>query len=454
MLKRPPLVFMILDGFGYAKETKHNAIAKAHTPQWDTWWKNNPHTLLKASGDPVGLPSTQMGNSEVGHMHIGAGRMIPQDFTRINQSISNHEFDQNPILIKTIEQLKKNNHTLHLMGLLSPGGVHSHEAHLFAILNICKEQHFENIALHLFLDGRDTPPKSALKSIHRLEAILKHTPNIKITSITGRYYALDRDKRWERIEPVYHLLTTGKTQSKFKTPETAIQFYYQKNIFDEFIPATQIGDAKPIQNNDAIFFFNFRADRTRQLTEALTSKSFNAFSRTHLPTLSAFISMTHYADFLDTQALFPPITLQETLGEILAKNNLRQLRVAETEKYAHVTFFLNGGIEKPFPGEERILIPSPKVATYNLTPSMSAPSITKIICEAIQNQTHDVIICNYANADMVGHTGDFNATCEAIACLDKAMHTIGEALKPVHGQLLITADHGNAESMFDDHTEQ
>lgn len=449
MLNCPPLVFMILDGFGYSENTAHNAIAKASTPQWDQWWKNEPHTLLEASGKPVGLPNQQMGNSEVGHMHIGAGRMISQDFTRINQAIASGEFNTNPLFIQTLNQLKQTQNTLHIMGLLSPGGVHSHEDHLFAFLDVCRQQNFENIALHLFLDGRDTPPQSALKSIQHLEQKLTDTQNIRICSITGRYYALDRDNRWDRIEPVYQLLTTGESNRIFKTAEDAIHAYYQDNISDEFIPPTQIGNPKSIQDNDAIFFFNFRSDRARQLTKAFITHPFDAFPRKKPPKLAGFISMTCYADDLKTQAVFPTATLQDTLGEVLAKDHLRQLRVAETEKYAHVTFFLNGGQEQPFKNEDRVLIPSPKVSRYNLKPEMSAPEITTVICDAIKNQTHDVIICNYANADMVGHTGDFNATCQAISCLDQAMKTIGEALKAVNGQLLITADHGNAESMFD-----
>ncbi|MCH9689080.1 MAG: 2,3-bisphosphoglycerate-independent phosphoglycerate mutase [Gammaproteobacteria bacterium] len=454
MLNCPPLVFIILDGFGYSSNISHNAIAAADTPQWDEWWDTEPHTLLEASGQSVGLPTAQMGNSEVGHMHIGAGRMISQDFTRINHAIETQVFNTNAAFIKTIQHVKQHKNTLHIMGLLSPGGVHSHENHLFAFLALCEQQNLNNIALHLFLDGRDTPPQSALESIKRLENKLKNTPNIRICSISGRYYALDRDKRWDRIEPVYRLLTEAQSTSHFETSEAAIHSYYQQGIYDEFIPPTQIGIPAPIENNDAIFFFNFRADRARQLTEAFVSSKFSAFSRKKRPKLSHFISMTSYAEYLDTHAAFPPFRLQDTLGEVLSKHNLRQLRVAETEKYAHVTFFLNGGTETAFQGEDRTLIPSPNVATYNLKPEMSAPIITQVILDAIQNKTHDVIICNYANADMVGHTGDFKATCAAIAALDQAMHAIGDALKPVNGQLLITADHGNAESMFDDEVQQ
>ncbi len=454
MLNSPPLVFMILDGFGYSKHSAHNAIKQAHTPQWDEWWQHNPHTLIEASGKRVGLPEAQMGNSEVGHMHIGAGRVIFQDFTRINDAIQTGAFNTNPIFTQTIDPLKKTKKTLHILGLLSPGGVHSHEDHLFAFLNLCKQHHFDQIALHLFLDGRDTPPQSALESIERLEKVIEDSPKVTICSISGRYYALDRDKRWDRIKPVYQCITKGLAASHFGAPKDAIQFYYQDGISDEFIPPTRIGEAKPMQTGDAIFFFNFRADRARQLTEALTAKDFTGFSRGDQPHFSRFVSMTRYASDLNTIPAFPPFNLTDTLGEVLARHHLRQLRVAETEKYAHVTFFLNGGIEATFDGEDRVLVPSPKVTTYNLKPEMSAPQVTQAILDAIHHQTHDVIICNYANADMVGHTGDFKATCDAIEHLDHSMHEIGKALQSVHGQLLITADHGNAESMFNTRTEQ
>ncbi|MDF1677242.1 MAG: 2,3-bisphosphoglycerate-independent phosphoglycerate mutase [Legionellaceae bacterium] len=454
MLNTPPLVFMILDGFGYSAHSAHNAIKQAHTPQWDDWWQHKPHTLIEASGEQVGLPETQMGNSEVGHMHIGAGRVIFQDFTRINDAIQTGTFNTNPVFTRAIDHLKQTKKTLHILGLLSPGGVHSHEDHLFAFLNLCKQRQFDHIALHLFLDGRDTPPQSALKSIERLEKVIEKSPKITIRSISGRYYALDRDKRWDRIESVYKCLTKGLAASHFQTPTKAIQHYYQDGIFDEFMPPTRIGDAKPMEAGDAIFFFNFRADRARQLTEALTAKNFTGFPRNTHPHLSHFVSMTRYASNLDTTPAFPPFNLTDTLGEVLSRHHLRQLRVAETEKYAHVTFFLNGGTEATFDGEDRVLVPSPRVATYNLKPEMSAPGVTQAILDAIHNQTHDVIICNYANADMVGHTGDFKATCDAIEHLDYAMHAIGKALQSVHGQLLITADHGNAESMFNEKTEQ
>lgn len=454
MQQRTPLVLIILDGWGYSEETAHNAIAKARTPFWDNALQNTPHTLLEASGEPVGLPHLQMGNSEVGHMHIGAGRTILQDFTRINQAIENNSFEKNSLFLDTITALKATNHTLHILGLLSPGGVHSHEAHLFAFLAFCKKHHFDNIALHLFLDGRDTPPKSALASIQRLNEHLSAFPNPMIASISGRFYALDRDKRWERIEPVYQLLTTGESAQRFESAEAAINAYYDESIYDEFIPPTAIGTPKPILDGDSVFFFNFRADRARELTEPFVLNDFSGFAREKKPKLDGFISMTTYADYLKTDVAFPPFKLSDTLGEALSKHHLRQLRIAETEKYAHVTFFLNGGREAPFPGEERILIPSPKVKTYDLQPEMSAPEITAAIVESITHKSHDVIICNYANADMVGHTGKFEATQQAIACLDNAMSLISQALEKVGGQLLITADHGNAESMFNEKTGQ
>ncbi len=454
MKKNAPLVLMILDGWGYNESNKHNAIAQAHTPQWDEWWENAPHILLQASGLPVGLPDAQMGNSEVGHMHIGAGRVIQQDFTRINQAIVKNEFANNPVFNDMLDNLQKTGKSLHIMGLLSPGGVHSHEQHLFALLALCHYKQFNSVCLHLFLDGRDTPPQSALESIERLNKTLQAHPVGKICSISGRYYAMDRDKRWERIEPVYTLLTQG--QSKYHAPDVqaAIRSFYQQNLSDEFIPPTQIGEAKPIEHGDAVLFFNFRADRARQLTSAFIDPSFNGFNRTICPQLSCFVTMTQYDKNLPTTNAFPPLPLNNTLGEILSAHGLRQLRIAETEKYAHVTFFFNGGNELVFPNEKRIMIQSPKVATYDLQPEMSAPELTATLIEAINSQAYDVIICNYANADMVGHSGNFDATVKAIECLDQCMSQVWHALAKQGGKLLITADHGNAEEMFDDITHQ
>ena len=454
MAKSRPLVLMILDGWGYRQETMHNAIAAAHTPQWDNWWQTRPHLLLEASGTPVGLPETQMGNSEVGHMHIGAGRVVPQDFTRINDALKNGEYANNSVFIETLRDLKREGKALHILGLLSPGGVHSHENHLFAFLALCAQHRFSNVYLHLFLDGRDTSPQSALPSLARLqEHLLKH-PVATICSVTGRYYAMDRDQRWQRLEPVYRLLTEAHSEHRFSTAESAIDTFYQQKIYDEFIPPSVIGTGRAINDGDSVLFFNFRADRARQLTEALIAQNFQGFNRQKKPQIARFVSMTHYADYLPTQCAFPPMVLRNTLGEVIDNNGMTQLRISETEKYAHVTFFLNGGSEQVFPHENRMLIPSPSVATYDLQPEMSAPKLTEALISAIQSKKYDVIICNYPNADMVGHTGNFKATVQAIECLDLAMHDIWQVLGPIGGQLLITADHGNAESMFDETTHQ
>ena len=454
MLKKTPVVLMILDGWGYSEKKEHNAIYSANTPQWDAWWKTCPHVLLEASGPSVGLPDAQMGNSEVGHMHIGAGRMVPQDLTRINAAIANGEYAINPVFLDAIQDAKQRGQALHILGLLSPGGVHSHENHLFAFLTLCAQLHFSAVYLHLFLDGRDTPPQSALTSLAKLEEQLIQHPIATISSVTGRYYAMDRDTRWQRIEPVYQMLTNPPQATTFTTARDAIQSFYQQGIFDEFIPPTPIALGRAIQDGDTVLFFNFRADRARQLTQAFLARDFQGFNRQKIPTLNRFISMTPYSNDLPTRSAFPTAPLCNTLGEVLSNHRLRQLRLAETEKYAHVTFFLNGGSEQAFPNETRILINSPNVATYDLQPEMSAHALTKTLVNAIQQGDYDVIICNYANADMVGHTGSLPATVLAIECLDRAMHSVWEALQGVGGQLLITADHGNAESMFDDSTHQ
>ncbi len=454
MAKNGPLVLMILDGWGYSDDQKHNAIAKAHTPQWDQWWQECPHILLDASGLSVGLPDAQMGNSEVGHMHIGAGRVVQQDFTRINKTISQGTLVDNPAMNELTHDLIHSKKALHIMGLLSPGGVHSHEEHLFAFLALCQSKQIEKVYLHLFLDGRDTPPQSALPSIERLTQLLQTYPEATISSISGRYYAMDRDTRWERVEPVYKLLTQGQAEHHFANAQEAIQFFYQQKLSDEFIPPSKIGSTPPIQDGDAVLFFNFRADRARQLTAAFIDPEFQGFTKALTPKLSYFATMTQYDKNLSSTVLFPPISMNNTLGEVVAKHGLKQLRIAETEKYAHVTFFFNGGNEQLFPHEQRILIPSPKIATYDLQPEMSAPELTDALVQAINSQEYEVIICNYANADMVGHSGNLTATIKAIECLDRCMSRVWQALKPLQGKLLITADHGNAEEMFDETTHQ
>lgn len=454
MRQNLPLVLMILDGWGYTANNKHNAIASAHTPQWDHWWQTCPHMLLQASGLPVGLPEGQMGNSEVGHMHISAGRVIQQEFTRINEAINQGDFFTNKVFNQVIDELKQKDKSLHLIGLFSPGGVHSHEQHLFELLALCEQKKFNKVCLHLFLDGRDTPPQSALESLHRLNQELIAHPVGVISSISGRYYAMDRDKRWERIAPVYSLLTEGISEQHYDSAEIAITSYYEHNISDEFIPPTVIGKAQILQDQDAVLFFNFRADRARQLTACFIDPLFKGFHRNKIPQLSYFVSMTQYAKTLASTIAFPPMKLNNTLGELIAQQGLKQLRIAETEKYAHVTFFFNGGTEQVFENEERIMVPSPKVATYDLLPEMSAVELTDQLVSAIHKNHYDVIICNYANADMVGHSGNFKATLRAIECLDRCMTRVWQALESQHGILLITADHGNAEAMYDDKTQQ
>lgn len=454
MFQKKPVVLMILDGWGYQENTPDNAIAAAATPQWDAWQETQPHCLLDASGIAVGLPAGQMGNSEVGHMHIGAGRIIPQDFTRINQAIQTGAFFTNAVLDTFFENFIPLNKDLHIMGLLSPGGVHSHEDHLFAFLKLCHQKQFNRVYLHLFLDGRDMPPQSALPSLKTLAACLQKYPVGRIASLSGRYFAMDRDRRWDRILTVYQLVVEGKSTLSFDDAETALQYYYAQEIYDEFIPPVRIGAPQPLQPQDAIFFFNFRADRARQLTEALQNPNFTGFFRPDPPQLHAFLSMTAYAKNALTIPLFSPELLSHTLASIVAQHHMSQLRIAETEKYAHVTFFFNGGSEAVFDNEERILIPSPQVATYDLQPEMSAMELTYTLINAIKSGEYDLIICNYANADMVGHTGNFEATVKAIECIDYCMKLTAQALQKTGGDLIITADHGNAEMMYDKETNQ
>ena len=449
-----PVVLIILDGWGYREDPAHNAIAAAHTPQWNQWWQTCPHILLNASGTDVGLPDGQMGNSEVGHMHIGAGRQVLQDLTFINDAIEHNTFANNTVLVNMITDMQQTKHAIHVMGLLSPGGVHSHQEHLFAFLSICEQLKFSNVYLHLFLDGRDTPPKQAQDNIKALQETLKHYPVATIASISGRYWAMDRDKRWPRIATVYNLLTEGYSEQHFESAEAAIDAYYTQGLSDEFIPPTRIGQPVPITSGDTVFYFNFRADRAKQLTQAFIDPNFKGFERHVCPKLAAFVSMTSYDEALPTQVVFPQRTLHSTLGEVIAKSGLSQLRIAETEKYAHVTFFFNGGSLRKFAQEDRLLIPSPNIKTYDLQPEMSAPALTEALIEAIESHRYDVIICNYANADMVGHSGDFNATVLAIEAIDQALYAVGLAIKKAHGHLFITADHGNAECMFDNTTNQ
>ena len=458
-----PLLLLILDGWGYSESSENNAIAAAETPTWDQLWAKYPHMLIDASGKAVGLPDAQMGNSEVGHMHVGAGRVIYQDLTLIDKAIEDRSFNQNPELLYAITQAKAHHSALHILGLLSPGGVHSHELHIQAMVKLAAAQGAKKIYVHAFLDGRDTPPQSATSSLEELQYLCQtlsesHQADIRIVSIIGRYYAMDRDNRWERTKAAYDLIVDGKSSFRSNNPSMALTLAYTRGETDEFVQATAIHNPgeQPIkiEDEDAVVFMNFRNDRIRQLARALTKMEFSEFSRSHLPKLSACVTLTRYADDIDAKVAFPPTKITNGLGEWLESHHKTQLRIAETEKYAHVTFFFNGGKEQPFVGEDRILIPSPKVATYDLKPEMSAPEITEKLVEAILTKKYDFIVCNFANADMIGHTGNFAATVQAITVIDQCLTKIVAALQEVGGEALITADHGNAEMMFDNDTQQ
>jgi 2,3-bisphosphoglycerate-independent phosphoglycerate mutase len=444
-----PLLLLILDGWGHLESRENNAIQLAKTPQWDHWMQTYPHALLDASGTAVGLPENQIGNSEVGHMHMGAGRVVYQDLCRIHHDIEEKTFFENQVLAQLCQETVKNHVTLHIMGLFSPGGVHSHQDHLFALLELTQKHQAPQVALHLFLDGRDTPPQSAIENIEKLEKALQHYPHAKIASICGRFYAMDRDHRWERIQEAYDLLTLGDKPHANNAIE-AIQNAYAQGITDEFIPATVIGQSPSlIQDGDNVFFFNFRSDRAIQISEALTDEDFKGFPRKVFPHIHEFVSMVPYAKHFQFKTAYSLQKLENTLGEIFAKHHLKQLRIAETEKYPHVTYFFNGGVETIFPLEERILIASPKVKTYNLMPQMRAFEITDEIVECIKKQEFDVIIANFANADMVGHCGELSPTIEAIEVLDQCFAKLDKALKTYNAHAMITADHGNAEVMYD-----
>ncbi|MFU8798198.1 MAG: 2,3-bisphosphoglycerate-independent phosphoglycerate mutase [Gammaproteobacteria bacterium] len=435
-IPKKPIVLLILDGWGHRESIHHNAISAAKTPRWDDLWAHCPHTLISGSGPDVGLPNGQMGNSEVGHMNIGAGRVVFQDLTRIDQAIETGEF------VKRLDQLVENTKPLHIMGLLSPGGVHSQERHLLALLHYAKEKGFKQVYIHAFLDGRDTPPRSALTSIHVIEQA-----GGRIASLIGRYYAMDRDKRWDRVQKAYDLLTRGTAAYEAETAEAGLRKAYERGETDEFVQATRIGPATNgavIGPDDTVVFMNYRADRARELTHLFLEGGHRG----------KFITLTQYAADLPATVIFPPIVLKNMLGEYLSALGLRQLRMAETEKYAHVTFFFNGGVEAPAPGEDRCLVPSPPVATYDLQPEMSAPELTDKLGEAIRSKKYHFIVCNYANPDMVGHTGNFDAAVKAIEVIDECLRKVTSIVHSVGGEVIITADHGNAECMYDEMTHQ
>jgi 2,3-bisphosphoglycerate-independent phosphoglycerate mutase len=453
-IKRRPSMIVILDGWGYREETFGNAVAQAQTPVLDALWTEHPHTLIATSGLAVGLPEGQMGNSEVGHMNIGAGRTVYQSLTRITKSISDGDFFENPALTAAMENATP--HSLHLMGLVSPGGVHSHTDHLLALVRMAKQRGVKNIYIHAFLDGRDTPPRSAGGYLAQLETDLSEIGAGQIVSITGRYYAMDRDNRWDRIELAYDALTLG-TGIRAASSADAIRAAYERGEDDEFVKPTNIvrdddGEVcSPtiIGDGDSVVFFNFRPDRARELTRAITEPEFEGFSRKAFCKDLCFVTMTEYdATLAHVFVAFPPEDVHNTLGEYISSLGLKQLRIAETEKYAHVTFFFNGGVEMPNPGEDRVLIPSPKVATYDLKPEMSAFEVTQRVCSQIDSGVYDVIILNFANMDMVGHTGVLEAAIKAVETIDTCAGIILTTLGNAGGQMLLTADHGNSEEVL------
>ena len=447
--KKKTLLLAILDGWGHREDPNYNAIAAANTPNLDALKKEYPNMLISGSGLDVGLPQGQMGNSEVGHTCIGSGRVVYQDLTRIHKAIEDQTFQSNPVLMQTINQVLKQKGALHIMGLASSGGVHSHEDHIIAMINLAISSGVEKIYLHAFLDGRDTPPKSASKSLDNIENALRKAKYGKIVSLIGRYYAMDRDNNWERIEQAYSLISDGTCKQHFNLAQEALQSAYEAKETDEFVQARAIYTDQPIKlnNNDGLIFMNFRADRARQLTKVFTEKNFEHFKKSRSINLAAFTTLTEYASDIKAQCAFPPEKIINTLGEILQNTQRTQLRISETEKYAHVTFFFNGGLEEPFEGEDRILIPSPSVPTYDLKPEMSSAELTSELIHAIHSQKYDVIICNFPNGDMVGHTGKFKATIAACEAVDTCIGQIITALKETNGECLITADHGNAEQM-------
>lgn len=452
-MKVNPVLLIILDGFGCRSERAHNAIALANKPNWTELWHRYPHMLIHASESEVGLPKGQMGNSEVGHLNIGAGRVVYQEYTRIDHAIESGAFFANPMLKATIKDAKERAGALHILGLLSDGGVHSHEKHVHAMLKMAIDEGLEKIYVHAFLDGRDTPPKSADINLQRMEEKISELGHGRIASIIGRYYAMDRDRRWQRVKAAYDLLTQGRAEYTAATALEGLAMAYARGETDEFVKSTAIvpPGEKPVrmEDGDAIVFMNFRSDRARQLSRTFIEPDFSEFDREYVPRLSVYCTLTGYSDEFDVRVAFPPERIRNGFGEYIANLGLHQLRIAETEKYPHVTFFFNGGEEVSYPGEDRILVPSPDVATYDLKPEMSAYEVTEKLVAAINSAQYDAIICNYANADMVGHTGDIDAARRAIETIDECLGRVVQAQLARGGEVLITADHGNAEFMMD-----
>ncbi|MGS2722802.1 2,3-bisphosphoglycerate-independent phosphoglycerate mutase [Porticoccus sp. GXU_MW_L64] len=453
-MTKKPLVLLILDGWGHSDSSEHNAIFSANTPVWDKLWAQAPRTLIQTSGMAVGLPKGQMGNSEVGHMTLGAGRVVYQNFTRINKAIEDGDFFNNATYLAAIDKAVNADKAVHVLGLLSPGGVHSHQDHILAACELAAQRGASKVYVHAFLDGRDCPPRSALSSLEKTAAKLTALGVGQIASLCGRYYAMDRDSRWDRVQTAYDLLTQGKAEFSADSATAGLQAAYQREENDEFVQATAIDGGAAIGDGDAVLFMNFRPDRARQITRAFVDADFSGFERAATPALAAFVMTTEYAADIHTPCAFPPEKLVNSMGEYLAGLGKTQLRIAETEKYAHVTFFYSGGREELYEGEDRILVPSPQVATYDLQPEMSAEEVTDKLVAAIESGKYDAIICNYANGDMVGHTGVFDAAVQAAEFVDQCVQRITDAVQVAGGECLITADHGNLEEMFDSESGQ
>ena len=448
-IKHAPICLIIMDGWGIGDPSdKYNAIQVGKTPILDELTKKYPNSQLQASGEYVGLPDGQMGNSEVGHMNIGAGRVIYQPLTKITKSIKDGDFFTNKALTKITDAVKASGGALHLMGLLSPGGVHSHTDHLYGLFELAKKKGIGTVYVHAFLDGRDVPPSSAIEYLATLEEKMKEIGVGKTATISGRYYAMDRDKRWDRVSKAYNAIAKAEAPKAANSAE-AIKASYDAKVTDEFVIPVTVGDYPGIQKNDGVIFFNFRPDRARELTHAFTDKSFDGFPRVEEIVGIPFATMTQYEEGLNVDVAYPPESIKNGLGEYISNKGLTQLRIAETEKYAHVTFFFNGGVEEPYKGEDRVLVPSPKVATYDLKPEMSAPTVTYEVVKAILSEKYDFIILNYANGDMVGHTGVMKAAVQAVETVDTCVGIFVECMKKVGGEVVIIADHGNADKMYD-----
>lgn len=451
---KKPVALIILDGYGYSDTLQHNAILNANAPVMKKLMQDAPNTLIGTSGLAVGLPDGQMGNSEVGHMTLGAGRVVYQNYTRINKAIEDGDFFENPAYIKAIDAAVSAGKAVHILGCLSAGGVHSHENHIFAMMKMAAERGAEKLYLHAFLDGRDCPPRSAKPSLQAAQDNFTKLGKGQIASVIGRFYALDRDNRWDRVQQSYDLITDGKGLHTSDSAVAALDAAYERDENDEFVGATAITNAEgkviKVEDGDSMIFMNFRPDRARQITRAFVDTDFDGFERSVTPALADFVMTTEYSADINTSCAYPPEDIVNSFGEVIQNQNKKQLRIAETEKYAHVTFFFSGGQEDLYEGEDRILVPSPQVETYDLKPEMSAYEVTEKLVEAIESEKYDTIVCNYANCDQVGHTGVYEAAVKAVEVVDECLAKVFEALAKVGGEALVTADHGNVEEMFDE----